>query len=103
MLAICWCSLDCSTVSVAVIKRLLFLEVRLHHFQPCTTLTRLSLLGATGKIGDPSGRKTERKMLDHSVIDNNIKQIDKQIQQVFYNHEKLLWNKQQEEELKPLM
>ncbi|XP_017022423.1 tyrosine--tRNA ligase, mitochondrial [Drosophila kikkawai] len=48
--------------------------------------------GATGLIGDPSGRKTERNQLGESVIDTNLKAIKRQLEQVFENHEKFLWD-----------
>ena len=35
--------------------------------------------GATGRIGDPSGKKNERKLLDLSLIENNIICIKKQL------------------------
>lgn len=34
--------------------------------------------GATGKIGDPSGKDAERKLLDYTVIDANIQRFKKQ-------------------------
>ncbi len=34
--------------------------------------------GATGKIGDPSGKDEERKLLDYNVIDANIKRFKEQ-------------------------
>lgn len=36
--------------------------------------------GATGKIGDPSGKKVERLLLDEKTLDGNIKAITKQIE-----------------------
>jgi len=38
--------------------------------------------GATGRIGDPSGKKAERTLLDLSVVDNNIKCVEKQIRKL---------------------
>ena len=35
--------------------------------------------GATGRIGDPSGKNSERKLLDLNTIKNNVKCINKQI------------------------
>lgn len=51
------------------------------------------MLGATGKIGDPSGRKTERTAMEVDILDHNLSSIRKQIEKVFENHEKLFWNK----------
>lgn len=48
--------------------------------------------GATGLIGDPSGRKTERNQLGESVIETNLKAIEQQLRQVFKNHEDCLWD-----------
>jgi len=48
--------------------------------------------GATGLIGDPSGRKTERNQLGESVIDTNLKAIEAQLRRVFENHENCLWD-----------
>ncbi|EDV37212.1 uncharacterized protein Dana_GF11543 [Drosophila ananassae] len=48
--------------------------------------------GATGLIGDPSGRKTERNQLGESVIETNLKAIEQQLRQVFENHEQFLWD-----------
>lgn len=60
----------------------------------------LKLGGATAKIGDPSGRKTEREELNKNFIDNNIKGIKKNIKTIFENHEKYLWKDQ--DKLKPV-
>ena len=38
--------------------------------------------GATGRIGDPSGKKSERKLLDIDTIKNNIKCINLQIKKL---------------------
>lgn len=48
--------------------------------------------GATGKIGDPSGRKTERQLLENDVIDKNLVSISSQIQNVFKNHREYFWD-----------
>ncbi|CAG8465744.1 12008_t:CDS:2 [Ambispora gerdemannii] len=44
-----------------------------------------NLGGATGSIGDPSGRKTERQILEIDTITSNIKHLDVQIQKFFNN------------------
>ncbi|XP_019760313.1 tyrosine--tRNA ligase, mitochondrial isoform X2 [Dendroctonus ponderosae] len=56
--------------------------------------------GATAKIGDPSGRKTERDALHTNTIDDNIAGLYKNIETIFNNHEKFLWKSQ--EPLKPV-
>ena len=38
--------------------------------------------GATGRIGDPSGKKNERKLLDIDTIKDNIKCINTQIKKI---------------------
>ncbi len=38
--------------------------------------------GATGRVGDPSGKKNERKLLDLNLIENNIVCIKKQLQKL---------------------
>ena len=35
--------------------------------------------GATGKIGDPSGKDAERQLLDYQTINHNIEQFKKQV------------------------
>ncbi|KMY96434.1 tyrosine--tRNA ligase, mitochondrial [Drosophila simulans] len=60
--------------------------------------------GATGLIGDPSGRKTERNQLGETVIETNLKAIEQQLRQVFENHENCLWDsKKQKFPLAPLI
>lgn len=51
--------------------------------------------GATAKIGDPSGRKTERDALQTNTIDDNIAGLYKNIETIFNNHEKFLWKSQE--------
>ena len=38
--------------------------------------------GVTGRVGDPSGKDAERKMLDIEVIENNLKHQKKQFQHI---------------------
>lgn len=47
--------------------------------------------GATGQVGDPSGRQTERKSLENDVLQHNLLCIRRQIEQVFANHEEYFW------------
>ncbi|XP_062135182.1 tyrosine--tRNA ligase, mitochondrial [Drosophila sulfurigaster albostrigata] len=59
--------------------------------------------GATGLIGDPSGRKTERNQLGESVIETNLQAIEQQLRKVFKNHEDCLWDtKKYTSKLEPL-
>jgi tyrosyl-tRNA synthetase len=39
--------------------------------------------GATGSIGDPSGRSTERNALDKAVVDANVQSITHQVKRFF--------------------
>ncbi|CAH0579111.1 unnamed protein product [Chrysodeixis includens] len=56
--------------------------------------------GATGFIGDPSGRSTERVALQHEIIENNIQCIKNNLETVFENHEKYIWK--DEKKLNPV-
>jgi tyrosyl-tRNA synthetase len=47
--------------------------------------------GATGMVGDPSGKSEERNMLSKEVLDNNVAGIKKQLQQ-FLNFENNIAN-----------
>lgn len=60
----------------------------------------LQLGGATGFIGDPSGRSTERVALQQEIIHNNIKCIKSNLETVFENHEKYIWT--EKKSLKPV-
>uniref|UniRef100_A0A182R226 Tyrosine--tRNA ligase n=1 Tax=Anopheles funestus TaxID=62324 RepID=A0A182R226_ANOFN len=57
--------------------------------------------GATGLIGDPSGRKTERQLLETEAVQHNVSCIKRQIEQIFSNHERFFWNKP--DTLKPVI
>ncbi|KAK4874688.1 hypothetical protein RN001_014048 [Aquatica leii] len=48
--------------------------------------------GATGKIGDPSGRSTERDLLPKSFVHSNVRGLNKNITDVFSNHQKYFWH-----------
>lgn len=54
--------------------------------------------GATGKIGDPSGRNSERNLLENDVIDHNLECIRDQILKIFENHREYFWNRQKRKE-----
>lgn len=59
--------------------------------------------GATGLIGDPSGRKTERSQIQENVVEHNSISIKKQLETVFQNHFDCLWdNKKHKKPLPPL-
>ena len=44
-------------------------------FQKCGHTPYVVLGGATGRIGDPSGKSTERPLLDRATIESNIRRI----------------------------
>lgn len=50
--------------------------------------------GGTGRIGDPSGKSTERNALDETELNRNISCLKKQLQRIFDNHRKYIWNEQ---------
>ncbi|XP_014367711.2 tyrosine--tRNA ligase, mitochondrial [Papilio machaon] len=57
--------------------------------------------GATGHIGDPSGKSTDRIALSSNVIAENIACIKSNLETVFENHKKYIWS-EDESKLKPL-
>ncbi|KPJ08222.1 putative tyrosyl-tRNA synthetase, mitochondrial [Papilio machaon] len=57
--------------------------------------------GATGHIGDPSGKSTDRIALSSNVIAENIACIKSNLETVFENHKKYIWS-EDEGKLKPL-
>ncbi|MCM3317020.1 tyrosine--tRNA ligase [Rummeliibacillus stabekisii] len=67
-------------------------SMHIGHIVPMLTLRRfqqaghrpiLVVGGATGMIGDPSGRQSERSLLTAEQIDNNVAGIKKQLEQIF--------------------
>ncbi|KAF9417168.1 hypothetical protein HW555_005679 [Spodoptera exigua] len=57
--------------------------------------------GATGYIGDPSGKSTDRIALHSDVIQENVNCIQNNLETVFENHKKYIWTKD-ESKLKPI-
>lgn len=51
----------------------------LRHFQLCGHKPIVLIGGATGMIGDPSGKSEERNLLDVTTINHNLKAIKKQL------------------------
>lgn len=51
----------------------------LRHFQLCGHKPIVLIGGATGMIGDPSGKSEERNLLDVATINQNLKAIKKQL------------------------
>ncbi|XP_011865724.1 PREDICTED: tyrosine--tRNA ligase, mitochondrial [Vollenhovia emeryi] len=58
--------------------------------------------GATGLIGDPSHRKSERVEIEKYLVEENVKSIAKNIQTIFNNHEENFW-RDKTATLKPLI
>ena len=52
----------------------------LMHFQMYGHTPVVLLGGATGMIGDPSGKSDERKLLDKDILDYNFKKLKKQFE-----------------------
>ena len=50
------------------------------HFQRCGHRPIALLGGATGMIGDPSGKSEERNLLDRETVDKNIDGIKEQLE-----------------------
>lgn len=72
----------------------LLVIIGLLHFQRAGHHPVALIGGGTGRIGDPSGRSTERNALDESELNQNISGIKKQLHRIFENHRKYLWNEQ---------
>lgn len=59
--------------------------------------------GATGQVGDPSGRQTLRKNIKDDILQHNLKCIRDQIESIFVNHEEYFWTtRKQEGRLRPV-
>ena len=52
----------------------------LRHFQRCGHKPIALLVGATGMIGDPSGKSAERNLLDEETLRHNVECIRKQLE-----------------------
>ena len=50
------------------------------HFQRCGHKPIALLGGATGMVGDPSGKSQERNLLDKATLEHNIKGVRKQLE-----------------------
>jgi len=55
-------------------------------------LTPIAVIGgATGRIGDPSGKSTERPIMSNEILDKNIEGIQSDLIKIFTNHDKYFW------------
>ncbi|XP_043199257.1 tyrosine--tRNA ligase, mitochondrial-like isoform X2 [Amphibalanus amphitrite] len=52
--------------------------------------------GATGQIGDPSGRRTERSPMEVETVEKNASAIEENLRRVFSNHERYFWRERGE-------
>lgn len=85
----CYCGFD-PTASSLHIGNLLAL-IFLLHAQRSGHSPIVVIGSATALIGDPSGRSSERNLLENNVIIENTEKIQKKISDVFKNHEELFW------------
>ena len=67
------------------------------HFQRAGHQVVILLGGATARIGDPSGRSSERILLEDEVIEKNIQGIRADIERIFNNHEEYFWSNERGE------
>lgn len=58
--------------------------------------------GATGQVGDPSGRKTERSVLETVDLNHNLTCIRQQVESIFKNHNEIFW-KGETDPLRPVI
>lgn len=80
----------------------LLVIIGLLHFQRAGHHPIALVGGATGRIGDPSGKSTERNALDPQELKHNLSCIKKQLHRIFDNHRKYLWNEPVQGKLNPV-
>ena len=56
-----------------------------------TVFVQLQVGGATGHIGDPSGKTKEREAIDAETVERNILGLTENLDRIFLNHELFLW------------
>ncbi|GFW87197.1 tyrosine--tRNA ligase, mitochondrial [Trichonephila clavipes] len=71
----------------------LLVLVSLIHWQRAGYETIVVVGDATAKIGDPSGHKSDRKVLAYDVVNQNAESIEKNLFEIFQNHEKDIFPK----------
>ena len=52
------------------------------HLQKCGHKPIALVGGATGMVGDPSGKSKERNLLDKKALDHNLKHVQKQLEKI---------------------
>ena len=67
------------------------------HFQRAGHRVVVLLGGATARIGDPSGKNSEREELKEEVIVKNIHGIKCDIEKILSNHKQHFWSKERGE------
>lgn len=80
----------------------LMVIIGLIHFQRAGHNPIALVGGATGRIGDPSGKSTERNALESEELNHNLASIKKQLHRIFDNHRKHLWNETAHGKLNPV-
>ncbi|GIY89310.1 tyrosine--tRNA ligase, mitochondrial [Caerostris darwini] len=71
----------------------LLVLISLIHWQRAGYETIAVVGDATAEIGDPSGHKSDRKILFHDTVKENAESIEKDLQNIFQNHEKYIFSK----------
>lgn len=72
----------------------LLVIIGLIHFQRAGHHPIALVGGATGRIGDPSGKSIERNAIESNELKHNLSCIKKQLNKIFDNHKKFIWNEQ---------
>ncbi|KZC04473.1 PREDICTED: tyrosine--tRNA ligase, mitochondrial [Dufourea novaeangliae] len=79
----------------------LLVLINLLHWQRCGHQVIILLGGATGLIGDPSFRNSERVEIENIVLNENLQSINNNIKKIFRNHERHFCKKLQHD-LRPV-
>ncbi|XP_063240808.1 tyrosine--tRNA ligase, mitochondrial isoform X1 [Bacillus rossius redtenbacheri] len=69
----------------------LLVLVNLLHWQRAGHRVVVLLGGATGLIGDPSGRSSARPALSEEEVERNTRAIRDNVERIFSNHRRFLW------------
>lgn len=62
-------------------------------------MLKFKIGSATALIGDPSGKTTDRMILNTEEIISNSNKIQRNILKIFQNHENFIWKKTHDTEL----
>lgn len=76
--------------------------ITLLHFQMGGHSCLALVGGATGGIGDPSGKTSERSILSSTILDSNVKGVESQLSLVFKNATEYLLKKEFKQATKPI-